>query len=208
MAGDKPESSTKEDGRAVDTNSPYYIHASEYPRHMQVNDALTCNNYNDWAQEMKNFLFAKNKIGFINGTIEKPEEGSLTYMIWMRADAMIKCWLTTTMEKDIRSSVKSTSTAREIWAYLQERFGKESAPRVYELKQPFTITRQDEVSVSAYYTKMRGIWDEIQTVSPVLCCTCSNCTCNIGKRLIKSKEKEKLYEFIMRLDNEYSTIKT
>lgn len=90
MAGDKTESSKDGEGEVIDTNSPYYIHSSEYLRQMHVNDVLTDGNYNDWAQEMKNFLFAKNKIGFIDGTIEKPEEKSPNHMMWMRCDAMIK----------------------------------------------------------------------------------------------------------------------
>ena len=62
------------DGSAPDSNSPYYIHASDYPTQMHVNDVLTDNNYGDWSQEMMNFLFAKNKVGFIDGTIKKPEK--------------------------------------------------------------------------------------------------------------------------------------
>lgn len=72
---------------------------------------------------------------------------------------MIKGWLTTAMEKKIRNSVKYAYTAQEIWNDLEERFGKESAPRAYELKQAITFTRQDDASVSAYYTKMHGVWD-------------------------------------------------
>ncbi|KAL7607530.1 hypothetical protein Lser_V15G19588 [Lactuca serriola] len=157
---------------------------------------------------MKNFLFAKNKVGFITGSIKKPGEDSAVYMPWMRADSMIKGWINTAMEKDIRTSVKYAYTSKEIWDDLEERFGKESAPRAYELKQSLTITRQEGTSVSAYYTKLRGLWDKIQTISPLPRCSCSTRTCDIGKRLNEFKEKEKLYEFLMGLDSEYSTIKT
>ena len=50
----------------IDTSSPYYIHASDSPRQMQTNDPLTDSNYSDWVQEMANFLFAKNKMGFVD----------------------------------------------------------------------------------------------------------------------------------------------
>ncbi|GKD66303.1 putative retrotransposon copia-like protein [Tanacetum coccineum] len=134
---------------------------------MHVNDVLNDGNYADWSQEMLNFLFAKNKAGFINGSIKKPEEKSSEFMPWMRCDAMIKGWLHTAMEKEIRSSIKYAMTAREILVDLKERFGKVSAPRAYELKRSLTFTKQDETSVSAYYTKLRGIWDEIQSVLSV-----------------------------------------
>lgn len=118
----------KDGGNVVDHNSPYYLHPSDYPRQMQVNDALSDKNYADWVQEMENFLFAKNKIGFVDGSIEKPDKSSKDYMAWMRVDAMIKGLLTTAMEKEIQSSVKYASTTSEMWLDLRERFGKESAP--------------------------------------------------------------------------------
>ncbi|GKA86712.1 putative RNA-directed DNA polymerase, partial [Tanacetum coccineum] len=46
------------------------------------------------------------------------------------------------MEKNIRNNVKYAGTESEIWSDLNERFGKESAPRAYELKQKIASTRQ------------------------------------------------------------------
>ena len=106
---------------------------------------------------MTNFLFAKNKIDFIDGTLKKPEILSSKYKPWMRCDAMIKGWLTTTMEKGIRDSVKYANTSLEIWSDLKERFGKESAPRAYELKQKIATTCQEDSSVSTYYTPSQVI---------------------------------------------------
>ncbi|KAJ0857406.1 putative RNA-directed DNA polymerase [Helianthus annuus] len=198
----------KNEGESIDSNSPYYIRASDYPKQMQVNDALNDSNYNDWEQEMQNFLFAKNKIGFVDGSIKKPEKTSQYYMAWMRCDAMIKGWLTTAMDREIRSSVKYANTAAEIWSDLKERFGKVSAPRAYELKQTLSVTQQNGTSVSAYYTKLRGVWDEIQSLLPTPRCVCSGCTCDVGKKLADLKEKERLYEFLMGLDNDFSVIRT
>lgn len=51
----------EKDGSAnIDSSSPYYLHASDNPRQMQVNDVLTDSNYSNWSQEMTNSLFAKN----------------------------------------------------------------------------------------------------------------------------------------------------
>ena len=47
---------------------------------MHVNETLTDNNYTDWSQEMMKFLFAKNKVGFVDGSIAKPEKDSAKYM--------------------------------------------------------------------------------------------------------------------------------
>ncbi|KAJ9561140.1 hypothetical protein OSB04_006300 [Centaurea solstitialis] len=71
MTGEKPGDSGKND--AIDVNSPYYIHPSDLPKQMHVNEVLTDGNYSDWAKEMANFLFAKNKMGFVDET--KPVNG-------------------------------------------------------------------------------------------------------------------------------------
>ncbi|KAM0002197.1 putative RNA-directed DNA polymerase [Helianthus debilis subsp. tardiflorus] len=212
MAGGKDDNvvgkSESQNQNLSDHNSPFYIHASDYTRQMQVSEALTDGNYTDWAQEMLNFLFAKNKVGFIDGTLKKPEPDSDDYMAWMRADAMIKGWLHTAMEKDIRTSVKYATTAQEVWTDLKERFGKGSAPRAYELKQSLSGIRQEGTSVSAYYTRLRTLWDEIESVFPLPICNCNKCTCDVGKKLREHKDKERLYEFLLGLDPEFATIRT
>lgn len=112
------------------------------------------------------------------------------------------------MEKEIRGSVKYATTASEIWKDLKERFGKESAPRAYELKQAISNTKQEGMTMSVYYTKLRGLWDEMKSFLPIPICKCEGCTCNIGKSLRELREKEQLYEFLMGLYGDFSIIRT
>ncbi|XP_076952218.1 uncharacterized protein LOC143625882 [Bidens hawaiensis] len=154
----------------VNHDSPYYLHPSDYPRQLHVNDVLTDGNYNDWKEEMQNFSFAKNKIGFVNA-----------------------------MEKEIITSVRYAPTAQDIWADLKERFDKESAPRAYKLKQSLMSTRQNRDYVSTYFTKLRVIWDEIQSMLPAPKCNCDCCVCGIGKKLVDIKDKE--YYFLKKAES-------
>lgn len=78
------ESGSTKDGSSskhIDVNSIYYIHAFGYPKQMHVNDLLNDNNYSDWKEEMQNFLFAKNKISFVHGTLEMTKEGMSDLMM-------------------------------------------------------------------------------------------------------------------------------
>ncbi|XP_021974679.1 uncharacterized protein LOC110869765 [Helianthus annuus] len=161
MAGDKNEINTKTEG-VLDASSPLYIHPSDYPKQLHVNDNLTDSSYVDWSQEILNFLFAKNKVGLIDGTLKKPYKTAIDFMAWMHADAMVKGWLITAMEKDNRSSVKYVSTS--IWNDLLKRFCKQSAPRANGLKQSLATMRKDGSSISLYYTRLRSLWDEIHSV--------------------------------------------
>ncbi|XP_076945548.1 uncharacterized protein LOC143616670 [Bidens hawaiensis] len=199
------EEETNNNGGVLDHTSPYYIHASDYPKQLPVNDILTDGYYNDWSQEMLNFLFAKNKVGFIDRTIKKPESNDPTCMAWMRCDVII---LHNVMEKEIRKSVKYAASAQDIWADLKERFGKVSAPRAYELKQSLTKTKQEGASISTYFTKLRSLWDEIESVFPIPTCTFIGSTYGIGKKLFDFKQKERFYEFLLGLGTECGTIRT
>ncbi|GJX89476.1 putative retrotransposon copia-like protein [Tanacetum coccineum] len=203
MTGDIDDSAQKKNEGGPDVNSPLYIHAYDYPKQMHVNETLTDNNYADWSHEMMNFLLAKNKVCFVNGSINKPGKDSSDYMPWMRCDAMVKGWLTTEMD-EIRTSVKYAKTTLEIWADLKEQFRKKSAPRPYKFKQKISMTHHNGVTISVYYTKLRSLWDDIESVLLMPRCSCNKCTCDVGKKLSGLKEKERLYEFLIGLDNHFS----
>ncbi|XP_023766602.1 uncharacterized protein LOC111915155 [Lactuca sativa] len=116
MTGDTPPGgSGTNTNPSSDPNSPFYIHPTDYPRQVPVNENLGDNNYADRSREIKDFLLAKNRAGFIDGTIEKPNEGTTEYRAWQQNDALIKGWLITAMKKDIMNSVKYATTAKEIW---------------------------------------------------------------------------------------------
>lgn len=63
---------------------------------------------------MINFVFAKKKVGFIDGSIPKSEKTSEDYTPWMKCESMVKGWLTTTMEKGIIISMKYANTPSDI----------------------------------------------------------------------------------------------
>ncbi|XP_071688173.1 uncharacterized protein [Rutidosis leptorrhynchoides] len=206
MAGDDTESSTRS---VIDITSPYFLTSADHPGLNFVGDNLLRDgNYSDWKSEITNAFLAKNKMGFIDGTIPMPKEGSKDLMNWQRCNAMVRGWLVSSMEKEIKNSVKYATTARYIWIDLEERFNKENAPRAYELRITITMIHQESLSVSAYYTKLRGVWDEMQSVSPTLKCTCSECTCDVAKSIAQMRDKEKLYNFLMGLNEEYGTVRT
>ncbi|GJW96612.1 putative RNA-directed DNA polymerase [Tanacetum coccineum] len=179
MAGDDDQIKNK-DGEGYSSgityDSPYYLHPFDYPKQLHVNEVLTDNNFADWSQEMTNFLFAKNKIEFVDGTIKKPE--------------------------------KNFQGLHAVDANLNKRFGKESASRAYELKQKIASTRQGGASVSTYFTQLRSIWDEAQSIYPFPRCSCNKCVCDVGKKINEHQEKERLYEFLMGLDAEFTVIRT
>lgn len=137
-----------------------------------------------------------------------PEEGSADLMNWKRCNAMVRGWLLGTMEKELKRSVKYAVTTLDIWLDLQERFERENVPRAYELRRTITTIKQDNMTISSYYMKLRAVWDEVQSINPLPSCTCQGCSCNITKEILKAREKERLYDFLMGLNEEYASLRT
>ncbi|XP_071699908.1 uncharacterized protein [Rutidosis leptorrhynchoides] len=120
---------------------------------------------------------------------------------------MVRGWLINSIDKEIKLSVKYAVTARDIWTDLQERFDKENAPRAYELRRAITMIHQEHQIVSSYYTKLRSIWDEIASVNPMPSCSCNKCTCELSTVIGKVRDKERLYDFLMGLNDDYHRIR-
>ncbi|CAH9145484.1 unnamed protein product [Cuscuta epithymum] len=208
VVGDETKDSSHDSSTLViDSMSPYFIQSGDEPGDVYVTTLLRDGNYGDWLDEMSNALYAKNKYGFVNGDIPMPKSGSPYLPHWQRANAMVKAWLNSSMEIELRQSVKF-KTAREIWVDLQERFEKESAPRAYELRCSLGAIRQDGQSISAYFSRLRRVWDEMVSINATPSCTCDGCSCNISKQIAKSRDRDQLYDFLMGLDDAYGHLKT
>jgi len=52
--------------------SPLYLHSSDGPENLITNVQLKGENYEDWAKHVRNASRTKQKLGFIDGTLEKP----------------------------------------------------------------------------------------------------------------------------------------
>ncbi|KAL0289725.1 UNVERIFIED_CONTAM: hypothetical protein Sangu_2604600 [Sesamum angustifolium] len=123
---------------SMDVTSSFYLHVSDNLGQIYVSELIHDGNYGEWVNDMSNALFAKNKIGFVNVTIQKPTATSLDLGHWMRKDVMVKKWLKSAMDKEIRSNIRYTKTARGIW---EERFGKVNTPKAYELRHAIALLK-------------------------------------------------------------------
>jgi hypothetical protein len=66
----------------------FFIHASNHPCMILVPKVLNGTNYAMWRRSMLISLSAKNKLGFINGTIPKLGESNPKYSLWQRCNDM------------------------------------------------------------------------------------------------------------------------
>ncbi|KAB5555960.1 hypothetical protein DKX38_006869 [Salix brachista] len=91
-----------------------------------VPKVLDGTNYAMWRRSMLISLSAKNKLGFINGTILTPNETDSKYMLWQRCNDMVLSWILNSLNQEIANKVLYVETPSEIWLDLQERFSQGS----------------------------------------------------------------------------------
>ena len=127
--------------------SPYTLAASDNLGAVITNVQLSGDNYNEWSSEMLNALQAKRKIGFINGSLKKPDEGSSDLENWLVVNSMIVGWIRTSIQPKVRSTVTYISDAHQLWSNLKERFSVGNTVRIHQIKAQLASCRQEGQSV-------------------------------------------------------------
>ncbi|GLU11356.1 hypothetical protein SLE2022_281110 [Rubroshorea leprosula] len=206
-ANPKTTGGAREALKSGDPDSPYYLHPSDDPGRILVTSPLTGENYHTWKRALQNALYAKNKMGFVDGTLRKPEIDSPNYASWKKCNSMVLSWILNTISKELHDSVAYVDSAREVWNDLQERFSQGNTTRVHELKLELATMVQQDRSVAAYFTKLKPIWDELHAYEPTPVCVCG-CTCGAAKEYTKARETEKVHQFLMGLNDNFSTIRS
>ncbi|KAL2236198.1 UNVERIFIED_CONTAM: hypothetical protein Sindi_1352000 [Sesamum indicum] len=77
------------------------LHGSDHLGMVLVSAPLIGNNYLNWSSRIKRVFRAKMKLGFIDGTSEKPLPTDPFFEQWIRVDSMVTTWILNSMSKDI-----------------------------------------------------------------------------------------------------------
>ncbi|KAH9679435.1 retrotran gag 3 domain-containing protein [Citrus sinensis] len=183
-----------------DPSNPLFLHHSDHPGVILVSQPLTEDNYNTWSRAMIMALSAKNKIGFIDGSIKHPGDASAAEsQHWNRCNDMVKSWLLNSISKEISLSVIYCKLASEIWADLKERLSQVNGPYIFQVEKEIHNLVQDTMSIATYYTKLKALWDELDAL-----CSIPTCSCGSMKAVIQYQQSHKTMKFLMGLNESYS----
>ena len=125
-------------------------------------------------------LSTKNKLGFIDGSVVKPDVTAVDYKAWERCNDLVCSWLLNNLDDSIAQSVLYFKIAKDIWDDLEDRFGSTSMTQAFTLEQQLFELTQGSKSVSDYFTAIRSLWDALNDDDPNPYCICNKCTCNVN----------------------------
>ncbi|XP_070008316.1 uncharacterized protein [Nicotiana sylvestris] len=177
----------------LDHNHPLYLHPSDSPGSMSVGLILIgIENYSLWSRAMKVALLEKNKLCLVDGSTSKEDFGTKLGSQWDQCNAIVTSWLMSNVSRKLVIRVLFSSNAQKIWAAFKERFDKVNGSRLYYLhKEIFTLT-QGISSVSTYFTKLKDIWAEYDSILPPP---------SSATEYIEQLEYQRLLQFLMGLND-------
>ncbi|XP_009797574.1 uncharacterized protein [Nicotiana sylvestris] len=179
---------TRGNGTVIDPTHPYFLHACDAPG-MSRSILIT--------------LSAKNKLGFIDGSCPTPAPNSPDLKTWNRCNDMVTSWLLNSLTKNIVDSVLYSKTSKDLWTDLEHRFGQPDSAKLYHLQKELADSVQGSDDIAGYFTKLKYLWDELDTLNTNVHCSC-NCNCGGKQKMIQFKDDERLIQFFMGLNETYT----
>ncbi|KAH0639676.1 hypothetical protein KY285_036262 [Solanum tuberosum] len=184
-----------------DHNHPLFLSSYDVVGAAQVGIQLTgMENYTLWSRAMCLNMLTRNKLGFIDGLVQRDDfEEDSEKQDWDRCNAMVISWILNNVSKDLVSGIFFCSSAHLVWTDLKERFDKVNMSRIFHLHKAIATLTQGVSPVSVYYSKLKDLWDEYDSITPPPVCGCAK-----SKDYTDSLLRQKLLQFLMGLNDNYS----
>ncbi|GJX73057.1 leucine-rich repeat receptor-like serine/threonine/tyrosine-protein kinase SOBIR1 [Tanacetum coccineum] len=144
-------------------------------------------NFHGWSRNVKMDLGAKLKLGFIDGSCNRPCVDSVDEQRWIRCDYMVTCWILNYVVVELSNAFLYAQSACELWKEITKRYGQSNGPLIYQC------------------------WDELQNLNGLPTCKCGKmreCTCYVIEKFIERDSNSKLIQFLMKLSDGYESVRT
>ncbi|XP_043714481.1 uncharacterized protein LOC122662806 [Telopea speciosissima] len=148
-------------------------------------------------------LRAKNKLGFVDGTIPMSDAAATEYARWIRVNDMVASWLLQSITPELAASVIYADSAHTIWAELQNRFSQPNTTKIYQIKQDIADWKQHNLSVIAYFTKLKGLWDELTSYVSL-----PDCKCGASHKLNAFIQQDYAMKFLQGLHESFAPLRS
>jgi hypothetical protein len=204
--GDFP-SGTHKKGYQNDTLNPYFLHPNENPSLVLVTPPLSGSNYHSWSRSMTMALKSKYKLHFVTGSLPRPLDDDLDSLAWDRCNTMVMSWLNNSVDPEISQSILWMDTASEIWQDLKDRFYQGDVFRISDIQEEIYTLKQGDSSISAYYTKMKKLWQELDNFRPIPESICVF-ECAVILKMKEYRDSDQVIRFLKGLNDQYSAVRS
>lgn len=103
------------------------------------------------------------------------------------------------VSKDLLSCVAYALSAKTAWSDLKEIFDKENGSRMIQFHREISTLEQRTQSISIYFTKLKDLWVEFDSLVP-----CPRCECPESRKYVEHYQYQRLLQFFTGLNETYS----
>ena len=119
---------------------------------------------------------------------------------------MVTSWILNSLSRDIADSVAYVDNALELWTDLEDRYDQTNGAKLYQIQKEINDLIQGVMDVTAYYTKMKKLREELSGLCIKTHCNCI-CSCGAKDMMHKVEQDRRLIQFLMGLNEVYTTIR-
>ncbi|XP_039121731.1 uncharacterized protein LOC120258408 [Dioscorea cayenensis subsp. rotundata] len=191
-------------------NDPLHLANSDHPGMTLTSALFNGSNFLGWSRSIQMALGAKLKLGFIDGSCRKPATTDQNLQRWIRCDYMVTCWILNSMVTEFSQGFLFAKSAYDLWCDVKERFGQSNAPLIYQIQRDLNQITQGNQNVATYYSKLKRCWDELNNLNGIPVCSCGHmekCACGVMEKFMELEMKNKLMQFLMRLNDDYESVR-
>ncbi|XP_075101894.1 uncharacterized protein LOC142177318 [Nicotiana tabacum] len=180
-------------------NHPLFLHSTDTSGIILISLQLTRpENYSMWSCAMQITILGRNKLGFIDGTCKRESFGPDLFDLWEKYNAIVLLWIMNCVPNKFDIGIVYSINAASVWEDLKERFDKIDCSRIFQIHKEIATINQGTSSISGYFSKLRLLWAEFDSLAPIPGCDCAKFC-----EFITFMESLKLLQFLMGLNESY-----
>jgi len=187
--------------------NPLFVHPSDGPGLLDLKIKLVgSSNFKSCKRAMEIALASKRKLSFIQGTLTRPVDDPIKGEPWDACNNLVIAWIMNSVSESIAESILYIESASAIWKHVEKRFAISNGSRKYKLNRDVYNLKQNGDSVNEYYTKMRGVWEELSAMNDLPKSTSINEEItNFLQALARQTEEQRPFQFFNGLYEVYTS---
>jgi hypothetical protein len=122
---------------------------------------------------------------------------------------MVLSWLLQTLDQSIVNSILWMDLASDVWQNLRKRYCQGDLFRIAELQESLFAFKQGDLSITAYFTQLQGIWLKLTNFRPLPFCKCiTPCSCDLLPTIQSYHVSDFVIRFLRGLNKQYTNVRS
>ncbi|XP_049347852.1 uncharacterized protein LOC125812395 [Solanum verrucosum] len=119
---------------------------------------------------------------------------------------MVTYWILNSLSPNLRDGLQYVNNAKELWEELEDRYDQTNGCKLYQIQKEINDLVKGNLDITGYYTKMKKLWEEMNTIDIASQCSCVY-TCSGKTKMYKVEQDTRLIHFLMGLNEVYTAMR-